>query len=221
MVLVVTPRSRAICSTLGRAEAAQRFARESPRRRRDGARRGGRGEGIVGKIWWAFVSKYAAISPRKISPNSRSFFSPTPLMRRSRFRWRDNSAPSAAARRRKKQCSGHVAFVSELFAELAQAVEQNFVAGNFADVVNFRFRHDGGFGERDFSAFLSAAPPASVNSNTLNFSVVCRRKPSRTSSRPMAAIPAAVLLADAVGRKLRVIPLAIFSVSAPVRTSTT
>jgi len=36
-------------------------------------RRGGRGEGIVGKIWWAFVSKYAAISPRKISPNSRSF----------------------------------------------------------------------------------------------------------------------------------------------------
>jgi hypothetical protein len=93
------------------------------------------------KIWRAFVCKCAAISPRKISPNSRSFFSPTPLMRENRLSFADNSAPSAAATRRKNDVGRHVALVGKLFAQLrAISVEQNFVAGDFADAMDFAFR---------------------------------------------------------------------------------
>ena len=82
----------------------------------------------------------------------------------------------------------HVALVGEFFAECAQALEQSFVAGDFADVAG-RFVSGAvtGLVSVTFVRCLRIAAPALVSSSTLNFSAVCRRKPSRTSSRPMAA----------------------------------
>ena len=87
---------------------------------------------------------------------------------------------------RKNNVGRHAALVGQLFAQLAQLLEQHLVAGNFADAMLGRLGGRNGPGERDFLPGFERRAARSVSSAMLNFSAFWKRKPSRTSSRPMA-----------------------------------
>jgi len=77
--------------------------------------------------------------------------------------------------------------------------------------MDFRFRHDGGFGERDFSPLLECGAAFVCKFQHAEFlrGLAEKAEPDEFAAnrRPFGT---AVFLADAVSRKLRVIPLADF-----------
>src|SRR5665213_859088 len=111
----------------------------------------------------------------------------------------------------KNNVSGNVAFVRQPLAKLAQFVEQSLVAGNFTDAMFLPVRRGDGFGERDCPSLFERGAAFVRQFQHAEF---VRGLPEKTEPHQFAAnrgpFGTAVFLADAEGRKLRVIPFADF-----------
>ena len=79
MVLTASIRFVAICSMDSPARKRRKVSRVVSFKL--DLRAGGVANESSAKIWRGFVARCTAISARKTPPNSRNFFSPTPLMR--------------------------------------------------------------------------------------------------------------------------------------------